>query len=91
LTIKNGLGDTLGDIFVNRSGHTVSQHLCRLESFAASQMAETKKDVFHFFHSRAENQGCQIFSGTTYQNGKKYTKLPQNIQNVHKTDQMSVK
>jgi hypothetical protein len=23
-----------------------------------------------------KSQGCQIFLGTTYQNGKKYTKLP---------------
>jgi hypothetical protein len=29
-------------------------------------------------------QGCQIFLGTKYQNGKKYTKLPQNIPNVNK-------
>jgi hypothetical protein len=27
------------------------------------------------------HQGCQIFLGTTYQNGKKYTKSPQNIPN----------
>jgi hypothetical protein len=26
--------------------------------------------------------GCQIFLGTTYQNGGKYTKLPQNIPNA---------
>jgi hypothetical protein len=38
-------------------------------------------------------QGCQIFLGTTYQNGGKYTKLPQNIPTVHKCkiDQMSIK
>jgi hypothetical protein len=28
-------------------------------------------------------QGCQIFLGTTYQNGGKYTKWPQNIPNGH--------
>jgi hypothetical protein len=28
-------------------------------------------------------QGCQIFLGTTYQNGKKYTKLPQNVPDGH--------
>jgi hypothetical protein len=36
-------------------------------------------------------QGCQIFLGKTYQNGKNYTKLPQNIPNVHKLFQMAVK
>jgi hypothetical protein len=29
-------------------------------------------------------QGCQIFLGTTYQNGKKYTKWPQNRPNGRK-------
>jgi hypothetical protein len=28
--------------------------------------------------NQCESQGCQIFLGTTYQNGEKYTKLPQN-------------
>jgi hypothetical protein len=28
--------------------------------------------------------GCQIFLGTKYQNGEKYTKLPRTIPNVHK-------
>jgi hypothetical protein len=28
-------------------------------------------------------QGCQIFLGTAYQNGKKYTKLTTNIPNGH--------
>jgi hypothetical protein len=28
-------------------------------------------------------QGCQIFHGTTYQNGEKYTKRPQNVPNGH--------
>jgi hypothetical protein len=47
-------------------------------------------------------QGCQIFLGTTYQNGKnstklpyqmatKYTKWPQNIPNGHKIYQMATK
>jgi hypothetical protein len=30
------------------------------------------------------DQGCQIFVGPKYQNVEKYTKLPQNIPNVHK-------
>jgi hypothetical protein len=36
-------------------------------------------------------QGCQIFLGTTYQNGVKMIKLPQTIPNCHKTYQMVVK
>jgi hypothetical protein len=34
--------------------------------------------------SKDLQQGCQIFLGTKYQNGKKYTKLPRIIPNVHK-------
>jgi hypothetical protein len=36
-------------------------------------------------------QGCQIFLGTKYQNGEKYTKLPQNKTNGHKIFQMAIK
>jgi hypothetical protein len=36
-------------------------------------------------------QCCQIFLGTTYQNGEKYTKLSQNIPNGHKVFPMAVK
>jgi hypothetical protein len=44
-------------------------------------------------------KGCQIFLGTNYQNGEKYTKRPQNIpnghnipiSNGHKIDQMVAK
>jgi hypothetical protein len=44
-------------------------------------------------------QGCQIFLGPKYQNGEKYTRLPQNtytkwpwnISNARKTDQMVIK
>jgi hypothetical protein len=36
-------------------------------------------------------QGCQILLGATYQNGGKYTKLPQNTPNVHKVYQIAVK
>jgi hypothetical protein len=36
-------------------------------------------------------QGCQICLGPNYQNGDKYTKLPQNIPNGHKIFPMSVK
>jgi hypothetical protein len=37
------------------------------------------------------HQGCQIFLGTIYQHVEKYTKLPQNIPNVHKIYQKAVK
>jgi hypothetical protein len=33
---------------------------------------------------KRQEQGCQIFLGTTYQNGKNIPKLPQNIPNDHK-------
>jgi hypothetical protein len=46
----------------------------------------------------SERQGCQIFLGTTYQNGEKihqitmkYTKCPQNISTGRKIDQMVIK
>jgi hypothetical protein len=42
-----------------------------------------------FFDGSRVAQGCQIFVGTKYQNAKIYTKLPQNILNVYKMDQMS--
>jgi hypothetical protein len=37
------------------------------------------------------NQGCQIFLGSKYQNGKKYTKLTRTIPNGRKMDQVSIK
>jgi hypothetical protein len=37
-----------------------------------------------FYRFRYSGQGCQIFLGTIYQNGEKYTKLPQNIPNGYK-------
>jgi hypothetical protein len=47
---------------------------------------------------RGAEQDCQIFLGTTYQNGKnisqmtmKYTTLPQNILNSLKIDQIAIK
>jgi hypothetical protein len=36
-------------------------------------------------------QGCQIFLGPKYQNGKQYTKLPQNIPNGHEIFPMAIK
>jgi hypothetical protein len=40
------------------------------------------------------DQGCQIYLEQTYQNGKKYTKWPQNLQNIPKDckiDPMAIK
>jgi hypothetical protein len=36
---------------------------------------------------RYRNQGCQIFLGTAYQNGEKYTKYSQIIPNIHRIHQ----
>jgi hypothetical protein len=41
--------------------------------------------------SRGFGQGCQIFLGATYQNGKNVPKWPQNIPNGCKIDEMSIK
>jgi hypothetical protein len=38
-----------------------------------------------------QQQGCQIFFGPKYQNGGKYTKLPQYIPNGYKIFLMAVK
>jgi hypothetical protein len=37
------------------------------------------------------HQGCQIFLGTTYQNGEKYTKWHQNVPNGHEIHEMAKK
>jgi hypothetical protein len=43
------------------------------------------------FNATAGKQACQICPDTIYQHGEIYTKLPQNITNVHKIYQMDVK
>jgi hypothetical protein len=48
-----------------------------------------KKQVSSF--ANTSKQGCQIFIGPKYQNGEKYTKLPQNIPNGHKIFPMAIK
>jgi hypothetical protein len=50
--------------------------------------ARDQERNFFFFPGRA---GLPDFFGTTYQNGEKYTKLPQNIPNGHKILSMAVK
>jgi hypothetical protein len=47
-------------------------------------------EAFNKFGARPE-QGCQIFRGTTYQNGEKYTKLLQNLPNCHEVNPKAVK
>jgi hypothetical protein len=41
--------------------------------------------------SAGVGQGCQIFLGTTYQNGEKYIKMIKSILNGHTIYQMAVK
>jgi hypothetical protein len=49
------------------------------------------KCIQNTFTGLVMEQGCQIFLATEYQNGVKYTKLPQNIPNGHKIFPMAVK
>jgi hypothetical protein len=44
-----------------------------------------KRWILQTDHQRFAAQGCQIFLGTTYQNGEKLTKWPQNIPIRHET------
>jgi hypothetical protein len=50
----------------------------------SSNGSQKKAGIHHSRHNSRQNQGCQIFLGTKYQNGKKYAKLQQIIPNVHK-------
>jgi hypothetical protein len=59
----------------------------RISHAGASAIVERqpkKAGIHHSRHNSRQNQGCQIFLGTKYQNGKKYAKLQQIIPNVHK-------
>jgi hypothetical protein len=59
-----------------------------------SKRIDAKKFSAQKFFARWLDQGCHIFLGTTYQNGKKYTKYPpcpQNIPNGCNIDQMVTK
>jgi hypothetical protein len=51
---------------------------------------ETKNTTFEM-QKLVGDQGCQIFVGTTYQNGKILAKLPQNLPNGHSMHQMALK
>jgi hypothetical protein len=52
---------------------------------------DTQNEIFVCNHLATLLQGCQIFLGIIYHHWEKYTKLPQNIPNVHKIYQMAVK
>jgi hypothetical protein len=58
----------------------------------ASDERLSKLEVFliHSVSSQINEQSCQIFRGTTYQNGGKCTKWPQNIPNGHNIYQMAI-
>jgi hypothetical protein len=47
--------------------------------------------VFWKIHNLTFGHGCQIFLGTTYQNGQNFNKWPQNIPIRHKIYQMAIK
>jgi hypothetical protein len=55
------------------------------------------KALLILFSFAAQKQGCQIFLGKPYKNGKiyqmaiEYIKMPYNIPNSHKIDQMAIK
>jgi hypothetical protein len=72
----------------------------RLQSLLSSksiivEASETFAAMLHTFKKALRvsgaKQGCQIFLGTIYQKGGKYTKVPQNMPNVHKIYQMAAK
>jgi hypothetical protein len=69
--------------------------MCDLAAFAFTIVKKTSGACFlpgrSLQTSLTAIQGCQIYLGTTYQNGEKFTKLPQNITNGHKTYQTVVK
>jgi hypothetical protein len=62
------------------------QILLKLVRVAIQPVRETR-------HSKkiSQQQGCQIFLGATYQNGRKYTETGVNMLNGRKIYQMAVK
>jgi hypothetical protein len=71
--LQTWFGDFSGDFFSNTSGHPDLQR--RVERVKLKVNASI---------TRQGMQGCQIFLGPKYQNGKKYTKYPRTVPNVHK-------
>jgi hypothetical protein len=71
--------------------YVVSRKIWQPWARAAAQPAATDRAANKYNLPTSRLQGCQIFLGTTYQHGEKYTKLPQNVPNGHKKYQMAVK
>jgi hypothetical protein len=72
----------------NSPNHPVVHFLC----FSVSRNKRHSSLMNKYWHAMdSADQGCQIFLGTLYQNGGKYTKWPQNIPNDHKIYQMTTK
>jgi hypothetical protein len=66
-------------------------------SISGQTRTEINRQHLRIFSALSSGQGCQIFRGTTYQNGKiyqltiKYAKLLQNISNGRKINHMAIK
>jgi hypothetical protein len=91
------LGYILGDFFANSSGHPGWNRVCRrVGAFRKNNFPEPKNGLqIQVFQNDGKfdelkktfptaSQGCQIFLGTKFQNGK-------NIPNYYKIYQMSKK
>jgi hypothetical protein len=65
---------------VNGASVVPVKHVC------AGENADKRVMIFYSqkLNEMIANQGCQNFIGARYQNGKKYTKSPRTIPNVHK-------
>jgi hypothetical protein len=55
------------------------------------RMCSSKWIPEKIYSERPTRQGCQIFLGATYQNGKKHTKGPENIPKDGKIYQTAIK
>jgi hypothetical protein len=61
-----------------------SYNLNPLRGFEPRMFCCKRRKPISVASPEVDAQGCQIFLGTKYQNGKKFTKLPLTIPNVHK-------
>jgi hypothetical protein len=92
-----------GLTYPNTSSRLHTKQLIPLENISDENKRHAWKQIRHDISKKyycfegLAIQGCQIFLGTTYQNGEKCTKLPkytkwtQNIPNGHKIYLMAVK
>jgi hypothetical protein len=62
------------------------QETFSVSNSATSVFVSSGEIIFRFqdAHFDIQRQGCQIFLGTKYQKGEKWTKLPKNLTNGHK-------